>query len=311
MRLFSLTLLLSLTLAGPLAAKECPPNAAAPTAEEMAQAQKDARDRGALWRLRKDGVQSYLYGTMHLGRAAWMVPGPQLRQALKETEVLAVEVDITAPTTQAEMAAAQKEAAPVVLQPGEKARLDAQADAACVPREALAQMHPVMQAVTYAALAGRHANMHPGFSQEAMLLGAAQALKRPVVALESIGLQMSVLLPKDEAAARRVFLMTLDSLERAGNIDTIRRLGKAWEEGDLSQLESLETLCQCKPAEDERAFHTRLNDGRNPHIAERIAAEHAKGKPLLAAVGLLHMSGPQALPKLLQQRGFEVERVRY
>ena len=53
----------------------------------------------------------------------------------------------------------------------------------------------------------------------------------------------------------------------------------------------------------------RLNDERNPALADGIEAQHRRGRRVLAAVGALHMTGPQALPVLLAQRGFKVERV--
>jgi hypothetical protein len=53
----------------------------------------------------------------------------------------------------------------------------------------------------------------------------------------------------------------------------------------------------------------RLNDERNPNLAARIDALHARGQRVFAAVGALHMTGPRALPALLAQRGYRVERV--
>ncbi|MFO0123823.1 MAG: TraB/GumN family protein, partial [Inhella sp.] len=85
---------------------DCPPVPQPPTQEQLADGIKNAKDRGALWRISKDGRTSYLYGTLHVGQMAWAFPGPKLMQALRETQVLAVEVDNTAPTTQSEMQAA-------------------------------------------------------------------------------------------------------------------------------------------------------------------------------------------------------------
>ncbi|MBB5205702.1 hypothetical protein HNQ51_003029 [Inhella inkyongensis] len=298
-------------LLGPalLRAQDCPPVAQAPTADQIEQGQRAARDRGALWRLRKDGRQSYLFGTAHVGRLAWAFPGPKLQQALAEVEVLALEVDLSAPGTQAELAQAQAEAARLTLSAQEQARLDRQADRVCLPRQALAGLHPVMQAVTYTVMAGRRAGLDPAYGQEAMLLAWAKATGRPVVALESVGLQMRALLPREPGAARRLLQFSLASLEKGDAERSLERLGQAWAEGDLRRLADLATLCECQPAAEELALHRRLNDARNPHLAERIAAEHAKGRPLLAAVGLLHMTGPQALTDLLRHQGFDVERL--
>ncbi|RZL39554.1 MAG: TraB/GumN family protein [Rubrivivax sp.] len=309
-----LATLVSLTLWLPSARAEeagCPPTAQPPTAEQMQAAQAAAKDRGALWQLRKDGRVSYLYGTVHVGKLDWAFPGPQLQAAMRATEVLAVEINPLEPGFMADVQTAQAKAAKLELTSAEQARLDAQADAACLPRPALAALHPVMQAITYVSLAGRRDGLDPAFGQDMVLLGGAQALKRPVVALESVASQMAVLLPADPAAARELLNQTLDSLQRQESRLSLKRIGQAWEVGDLDVIGSPAKLCDCVPTAQEMQLMRRLNDDRNPTLADRIAEEHAKGKPLLAAVGTLHMTGPQALPRLLQERGFEVERVKY
>jgi hypothetical protein len=53
----------------------------------------------------------------------------------------------------------------------------------------------------------------------------------------------------------------------------------------------------------------RLTDERNAPMAERIDALHTEGKRVLAAVGALHMTGKQGLPKLLAARGYAVQRL--
>lgn len=284
----------------------CPPVAQMPTQEQIAEGLRNATDRGALWALAKDGRTSYLYGTLHVGQMAWAFPGPNLVKAIQQTQVLAVEVDISAPTLQAEMQTAMAEKEPLALSAQEQARLDAQADAACIPRQALAALHPVMQAITYVALSGRHDGLDPGFAQEASLIGAARARQVPVVSLESIGEQMKLLVPRDAATARQALDRILGGLESGRSQTELLRTSRAWERGDMDTLSSLEKLCQCQPTAEERDFMTRLLDGRNPALAQRIASEHAKGQPVLAAVGILHMTGPQALQVLLQQQGFVV-----
>ena len=83
----------------------------------------------------------------------------------------------------------------------------------------------------------------------------------------------------------------------------------AWEKGDLAALESYESWCECVADEADRAMMRKLNDERNAPLADGIEARHQQGRRVFAAVGALHMTGPQSLPKLLEQRGFKVERV--
>ena len=52
----------------------------------------------------------------------------------------------------------------------------------------------------------------------------------------------------------------------------------------------------------------RLNEDRNPLLADRLAALHG-GTTFFAGIGALHMTGPQALPRLLAARGFQVQRI--
>lgn len=290
---------------------QCPPVAQPPSAEQAAEAQRQAKDRGALWRISKDGRTSYLYGTIHIGRLAWIFPGPNLQQALRETQVLAVEIDILAPDLAARAQAAQQRALRWTLSEAEQRQLDAAADAACVPRAAFAHLHPTMQGITHIVLAGRHEGLDPAFGQEPNLLAFARATQRTVVSLESIESQLEVVLPKTEGEGREGLRRMLVDLEAGRARAQLKRLGDAWERGDLDLAGSLEKLCDCLPTEAERAFSRRINDERNPGLADRIAEEHAKGKPLLAAVGLLHMTGSKALPDLLKARGFAVERIRY
>lgn len=302
-------LLLALWMGSALAQKDCPPTPQPPSPEQMQKLQAEAKDRGALWKLKKDGRESWLYGTVHMGRVEWAFPGPKLMQALQASQVLALELDLSSPDFLPQWQKAQAEAQPLPLTPRDQERLDAQADAACLPRAALAQLHPVMQAITYISLSARRDGLDPSFAQEGMLLGFARATGRPVVALETVAGQLGLLLPKDERKARWLMRQSLDTLENGESRSTMRRLGDAWAAGDLDTLGSPTKLCQCKVSADELEFQRLLNDERNPHLAQRIAEEHAKGKPLLAAVGLLHMTGAKALPGLLQGLGFEVERV--
>jgi uncharacterized protein YbaP (TraB family) len=305
-------LVLSLGLFASSHAKtECPPVAQPPTQQQLADLLKNAKDRGALWTITKDGRTSYLFGTLHVGKMAWAFPGPKLMQALRETQVLAVEVDITGPSTQAEMQTAMAQAAKVELGEREQARLDAHADAACIPRAALTSMHPVMQAITYVMLVGRHDGLDAAFGQEHTLIGFARAQQRPVVSLESIASQIAVLLPKDAQLARQSLDRTLSDLEAGKSRGRLARISQAWERGDLESVSTLEKLCECTPSDQERAFTKALIDDRNPALAQRIAEEHAKGQPVLAAFGLLHMTGPKSLTTLLAEQGFEVKRVAY
>ena len=170
-------------------------------------------------------------------------------------------------------------------------------------------MHPAMQVVVLALLEARWLGLDPGHAQEHALAQRARAAGRPVVALENVAQQAALLVPADAAAALAQIEQALAQLEDGSARAALERLVQAWEQGDLATLEDHALWCRCALTEEERALMRMLNDERNPALAAGIEALHAQGRPVFAAVGALHMTGPAALTRLLAERGFHVERV--
>lgn len=289
-------------------AAACPPQAQAPTAAEMQAAAGRARDRGLLWRITRDGRSSYLYGSIHLGKLDWAFPGPQVRAALTAADTVALEIDVGDPQVLARLKLPSDRVAPT-LAPALRERLGRQSDAACLPRDALAALHPVMQAITLTVLAARAQGLDPGYAQEFILSGFARAGQRRVVSLESPELQMAALIPREAVAAERMVEQMLEQLEQGSAVRVMTRLADAWERGDLAEIGNYEGWCNCVASADDLAQMRRLNDDRNPALADGIETLHRDGRVVFAAVGSLHMTGAKGLPLLMQQRGFTVERV--
>jgi uncharacterized protein YbaP (TraB family) len=289
-----------LLLAGAAAAQPEPPPAQAtcPPALPQASAAEQgapARDRGLLWRATRDGRTLHLYGTLHVGKPHWRKLGPRTAAALRDSDVVALEIDPLDPALAAAMAAvAHPRRFPAAL----RDRLDQAYRRACMAPEALATLHPLLQVTTLTVMEARWLGMDPAFSAELVLATQARGAGRRVVALETPELQVRALVPADEGedqSARRV----------------LGRLARAWEHGDLATLQDPAAWCECEMNEVDRALMARLTDARNAALAEGIVAQHREGRRVFAAVGALHMVGPQSLPRLLERQGFRVERVRF
>lgn len=284
-------------------APRCPPPLAASVDDSRPQ------DRGLLWRLEKDGRSAYLYGTVHLGRPQWQSPGPRLLQALQASDTVALELDAEDPATREALQRLSLTPAGKRLPLDLQARLRQHTERACLPANALAALHPLLQAMTLSLLQARWGGLDASLAQETLLSRWARAQGRPVVALETAADQLALLLPADPALQLQMTRQMLDQLEQDISRAALLRLVEAWERGDLPTLQTYEAWCDCIASEADRAYLRRLNDGRNPALAARIEALHASGVRLFAAVGALHMTGPMALPRLLAERGFRVERV--
>jgi len=289
-------------------AADCPPAARAPTAAEATALQRNATDHGLLWRITRDGHSSYLYGTLHVGRLAWVAPGPALRQAMASTDTLALELDLSDRGTLQQMAAAIAALPPVRLRAALQQRLARALAADCLQDDpGLTAQPAVMQALTLAVSAGRRDGLDAAYGSEMLLLALARG--RPVHALETVAQQMAVLLPQTEAESLELIDSLLSQLEHDQLRPALRRIAAAWEQGRLDELAHYEDWCDCLHSDIERRQWQRLTDDRQPQLADGIDALHRAGHRVLAAVGALHMVGPLGLPQLLAQHGYVVERV--
>ena len=266
------------------------------------------KDRGLLWRITREGRSSWLYGTLHVGKPEWRRFGPQVAAALKGSDELALEVD---PSDPALMTALADTGPAPELPPALQLRLAHAYERACVASESLASLHPVLQATTLTVLEARWLGMDPAYAQEQLLVAHGRAARQRVFALETASQQKAALVPPDAAEALATLEQNLAQLEDQSGRRVLARMAQVWEQGNLTALEHYEQWCECANTDDERAFMRRLNDERNPALADGIEARHGQGRRVFAAVGALHMTGPQALPLLLAQRGFKVERVAF
>jgi len=91
----------------------------------------------------------------------------------------------------------------------------------------------------------------------------------------------------------------------------LNRVAQVWADADHAALSRYDEWCDCRKTEADRLAMKRLLDDRNPALAEQIAALHAGGKTVFAAVGSLHMIGPSGLPQLMARHGFTVEAIEY
>jgi uncharacterized protein YbaP (TraB family) len=301
--------LLSFLTAPAWAAEDCskPPSVA------PADFQAKPTDHGVLWRISRDGRTSYLYGTLHLGRSEWLIPGPGLQKAWDETQVLATEIDMGDPAAlQASMNDSKSSLPAAKLTPAQTQRMTAAAAAACVPAAyiaALADEHPILQLTTLSALMAHRDGLEIMYGQDFVLTNLARSNHRPIVGLETPMEQMKALTTASPAETQAMIDESLDELDDQASREALVKLAQVWAAGDLQTLANYEQWCNCATTPASREWLRRLNDGRNGPMAERIAALHAKGKPVLVAVGALHMTGPKALPTLLAAQGFKVERI--
>jgi uncharacterized protein YbaP (TraB family) len=287
----------------------CPPQAQQPTAEQIQLSSRDAHDHGFLWRISKGGRDSYLYGTVHVAKLDWAFPGPLTQKALRGSDTVALEIDMLDPDMQRRLVEGLRAQDSAALPEAVQQRLDRRIQAECLPDKALAGLSPELQVATLMSIIGRRDGLDPAFGIDTVLAGWGHASKKTVVSLETPELQMKTLQMPSAAETLEFVESALDELESGRAAPTLVRVAKVWADSDLAALQTYESWCECMKTAADRAAMARMLDERNPGMADSIAALHAQGKKVFAAVGSLHMVGPQGLPALMAQRGFKVERV--
>jgi uncharacterized protein len=311
----SFALLASFASAATLAyaAPDCPPPFAPPTQEQIKQASGTAKDRGLLWSITKDGRTSYLFGTMHVGKLEWSMPGPQFIAALKNTNKMALELNMSDPNTLQQMQSPDTSSLPqVTVSDAQRVQLEQLKRDACMPQAmapAVEKMHPLSQVMSLSLLHARKQQLEIAYASEIVLMGIAAQLKREMVGLETPKQQMQALLGTDSKQAQQLFDEALQDKHTADPARMLTRMADGWSQSKLDDLEKFDDWCECRRTEAERALMTRMIDERNPLMARRIDELHVAGDKLFVAVGMGHMVGKLALPKLMKQQGYEVKQL--
>lgn len=292
------------------AAPACPPPPAIPTTDEIQAMIRTATDRGFLWKYNKDGHTGYLYGSIHLGRRDWIVPGPKTMAALRSSGVIALELDILDPQIRAQLSDPSRAGIEsMTLPPPLQLRMKSVAKRVCAPDGALAALHPLMQLITLTMLQARFSELEPDYGSEMFLAGFARGAKKPVESLETADIQLRALLAGDEQSLVQLVENGLTLLETGRQQIQTDRLIEAWATNNLDELQRYEQWCECLNTDADRKYMKGLLDDRNPRLAAGIDGLTRGGRTVFAAVGALHMVGSNSVPKLLEKMGYKIERI--
>lgn len=268
---------------------------------------KAAQDKGLLWRLEKDGRTSWLLGTIHVNRVDTTVLGPRAMAALRQSDVVAPELNVLDPVVLTELLRALAEPLPE-LPDALRSRVNKVLQEGCHPQahnSALISKRLLMPSLILSA--GRAQGLFADLSVDSFILGSAQTLKKEIHALEDVAIQKKAM----DAMAFGVHFEsklqeTLTNIETGAVQRFLEKFHQVWLKGDVRALASYADWCGCMNTPEDVRVNRHINDDRNPALADGIARLHASGKSVFAAIGMLHMTGSSAVHELLSQKGFKV-----
>lgn len=271
-------------------------------------------NRGTLYRVAHEGHVAYLFGTVHVGQASFYPLEPLVQRAFAASTQLAVELDIR---EQVPLKAALEKYGMLkppqtidqALSPGAWIRLQQALKRLGVQPQAIAKLKPWTISNVLLALTLEQAGFARDQGVEAVLLAQAKALDKPVVSLESADYQLGLFDQLDAAQQEQFLDETMESVQSGKLTSDAHALIDAWGSADSAALEKL--LQEELSAPGVTADFTRrvLLEQRNPLLTGTIQKLIDANPNTFVAIGLLHLIGPDGIPKLLERRGFQVEKL--
>lgn len=269
-----------------------------------------AKDHGFLWRIEKGGHSSYLYATAHSLKRQWAYPGPKTVQAIAESESFALEHLIADNDPRNQPLQPQPVTYSRALPAALLQRIDRLAADNCLSVDQLRPLPPEGRVHALVKGSEKKVGLHPEYGFDNGLAVHAKKNKKPLESLEDLRSAQSAYRPEQ---TREDFLEAFESsvadLENPAVIQARLKLAEAWANRDEATIANFRNWCQCMRNARQIDFYKRLIDDRSVVMAAGLDKIHMRGTRVFAGAGALHMFGPNALPKLMAQRGYRVERV--
>jgi uncharacterized protein YbaP (TraB family) len=281
-----------------------PPQAATPAVDpwQGAVQKKDPLPRPLLWSAEKDGVTTYLFGTMHLGVDPELRLPQRVWDELERAPSFAVETDVSDPAIARIGGRPNGGTLRDELGPDYWKKLEL----AITPQLAQALVHKsAMIPATMLALRG----LPPTPPMDSILLARARNRGKKVVFLEPASRQAAILEKHMNARALKLMLDDLPKLEQQS-----QQLLAAYISGDEARFAAVaddQRRDALAHGYSEAEYDETMEDllfRRNEAWIDPIERMHAAGSAFVA-VGAMHLIGPRSVLELLARKGYKVARL--
>ncbi|RJF99899.1 TraB/GumN family protein [Noviherbaspirillum saxi] len=287
--------------------------AASAQAALAATGMSDAPQRGSLYRIRHHGNIAWLFGTIHVGKPAFYPLEQEVTTALQRAGKLVLEIDIrdNGPFQRALHAHGMYPS-----DDGIEGHLSAESLASLrkaleqhgISLDSVRRFKPWLLANMLIGLDLERHGYHRSHGLESFLLAQAGHAKA-VQELESAEYQMSLYDGMSDAMQEQYLRENLAELADGNALRKAQALIDAWSRADGNAVERFILEAANEKTASSDFLQKVLLDRRNPEMANKIEALLRNEESSFVGVGLLHLMGETGLPKLLRERGYEVEKL--
>lgn len=268
----------------------------------------------ALWQVKGVHGSVYLFGTVHVLKKDMQWETPQIKEALKASDTLYLEI------TEVDTASVAK-VQPLVMQlgldpehplstkltPADVTALDEAIKKLGLPGEAAIEpMRPWLVYLTLSVLPAMKAGYSATSGVDPTLMAEAKGVGKPVKGLETAEQQIRFFSSFPEA--QQVQLLHEEIADLSKSSDQLNTIVADWASGDVEKIAALEN-------DEIRVKHPDLYQkllvGRNENFATQIAAILANpaANTTFVAIGAAHLAGPDSVIRMLETKGYKVARV--
>jgi uncharacterized protein YbaP (TraB family) len=288
-----------------------------PAAGKSATAKKSAASiplRGTLYRIDYRGHTCYLFGTVHVGQAAFYPLEPQVTRALHQADQLVIEVDIRN-VDAFKQAIARQGLYPNGETIGQHLSVDGLTQLKDVLQrngiayDNVARMKPWMLANLLIVQEMARSGFPTEQGIETYFLSVADKEKKKIGELETADYQLSLFNTLSDTQQQDYLRETLEDLNDGTGIQKSIALIDAWQRADSAKMEALKQEMLTDDSASSRFIEDILLNQRNPGMADKIETLFKTEKATFVAIGALHLIGDKSVPALLKQRGYQVTKL--
>lgn len=266
-------------------------------------------DGGFLFRAERTDSTVFLYGTIHVGADSFYPLSPRILRPLRQAQALLVEVDLLSPNLPQlfrQHGMLPESANPLSIAAADAARIDPLLRAAQIDPTFARRFKPDVLAMTLSALSASGLGFSTNYSVDSFLLGFARTAGIRVVELEGLAKQLTMNDSLPSSQRQAMLDDALTGLASGRSARSVARIVRAWQTHNLDLLDLNND--DDSPKELHQAFVEQMA-ARNATMSERIATLGAEYPHLFAAVGVMHLSGPEGIPRILGHQGYRVVRL--
>lgn len=267
--------------------------------------------KGVFIEARRQNQTLFLFGSIHLGKEDFYPLSPQILHSFSRSDLLALEVDLNAPSAELQQKVLSKAMLPPstslsdVLSKDTYSQLKSFAEKINFSLPVLDRFKPWFAGLTLSISSYKDMGLQEKLGLDHYFLGQAKEKKLPVLGLETLEEQINLFDSLEYPDQEAFLLETIQELKE--NPDDLSKLIHAWKIGDLSTLENF-LLKKDQQTGFFKKFYAAIIYERNTKMAKKLLdlLEKKESETIFAVVGALHLVGEKGIIEILRSKNFVV-----